>query len=80
MTKTNVNRNLHFNISVPTYLPPKIEETIIGDDGEEIYILANGNTSLKSRYDAMWLPTKGKINTDKKYKGENPDKTKEHYK
>jgi len=54
--------NVHFMPTVPTYKAPAIAETIVNDEGDEVYILENGNTSLKSRYDAIWNPIAGKVN------------------
>lgn len=73
MTKQTINGNLIFHAEVKSYLPPVIVDQFQDDEGEENYILANGNTCLKDRYDQLWLPTKGKCNFDKKYKGENLD-------
>ena len=62
MRKENKNGNLNFHASVPTYLPPKIVDEFIGDDGEKHYALSNGNTTLASRYNSLWNPTPGKVN------------------
>ena len=62
-----------FHADVPTYKQPKVLESYINDEGEKMYILDNGRETLAERYNAMWNPIKGKIITDKKYKGEGLD-------
>ena len=62
-----------FHPAVPTYTQPKVLESYINDEGEKMYILSNGRESLAERYDAIWNPIKGKIITDKKYKGNGLD-------
>ena len=79
MTKETINGSTNFHAQVKTYLPPVIVDQFQDDEGRETYVLANGNTSLKEKYDQIWLPTKGKCNFDKSYKGENPDGTKIPY-
>ena len=76
MTKTNDNGNLNFHATVPTYLPPSIVDTFTDDSGEVNFVLSNGRTTLETAYNQLWRPVRGKINTDKGYKGENKDTTK----
>ncbi|MES2382424.1 MAG: hypothetical protein V4538_15360 [Bacteroidota bacterium] len=78
MNKTTNGNTVTFHPTVRTYQMPKIMEEMIGDDGELHYILDNGNTSLASRYNSLWLPTKGVVNMAAK--APNPDTTKSHYK
>ena len=77
MTKTKENGNLIFHATVKTYLPPIIAHDFIDDDGELNYALSNGNTTLASRYNAVWNPPKGIVNM--KAKGRNPDRTRIEY-
>lgn len=51
---------------------PVIVDTIEGDDGVVSYVLENGNTIPKDRYDSLWLPQKGKIRP-LGYKGKSHD-------
>lgn len=60
-----------------SYTAPKVEEQFTDDDGEVIYVLENGNTIPKIKYDQMWNVPKGAMIHDKKWKGDNPDRTKE---
>lgn len=70
----NVNGNVVFKPHVRTYHQPKVVDEYMDDDGENHYVLDNGNTQLKRLYDSLWHPIKSVINW--KSKGENPDKTK----
>lgn len=58
----NQNGNITFHPQVKTYLPPIISHDFIDDNGELNYALQNGNTTLASRYNAIWNPCKGTIN------------------
>jgi hypothetical protein len=64
---------------VPFHTAPAIKSIFTDKQGNEHYQLANGRSSLKSVYDNLWLPKKGKCNFNKSYKGENPDGTKIPY-
>lgn len=80
MTKTNYNGSVNFHADRKIYSAPIIEESFIDDNGEVIHILSNGNQLSELNYLKHWgQPPKGKIITDKKYKGENPDRTKISY-
>ncbi len=75
MTKgINTHGSVVFIAKVKTYHQPKVVDEYMDDDGENHYILDNGNTQLKRLYDSLWHPIKSVINW--KSKGENPDKTK----
>lgn len=55
-----------------------IAPIVIGDyiENDEVwYVLENGNSILKTKYDSIWHPIKTPI-FPKDYKGENNDKTK----
>lgn len=73
MYKEKKNGSVNFHASVPTYKPPVIVDQFCDDDGELNYVLANGHTSLASRYNSLWHPKPGIINWTSK--GDNPDKT-----
>ncbi len=73
MTKTTTNGNVNFHANVKSYLPPLIVDHFIDDNGEKNYVLANGNTTLESKYNSLWMPVKGIVNM--KGKGDNPDRT-----
>jgi hypothetical protein len=73
-TQTAYGNNVEFKANVKSYTPPLVIDTFMDDDGNENYLLANGNTSLADRYNALWNPKKGVVNNDKKYKGENNNK------
>jgi ABC-type branched-subunit amino acid transport system ATPase component len=49
------------NLQKKTTTAPVIVEEFTNDNAEQCYILENGNTVLKEKYDAMWKPQKGKI-------------------
>ena len=53
---------------------PDIIESFLTDDGEIMHILANGNQQTDVLYMKMWGMPKGKIITDKNYKGPNADR------
>lgn len=78
MTVTTNGQAVNYHANVKTYHKPTVVETYMDDDGDEVYILSNGNTQLSVLYNNLWNPAKTKINW--KSKGENPDKTKSHYK
>ena len=59
---SNENGNVRFFPTVPTYTAPKIAHDFVDDDGELNYALENGNTTLASRYNAIWNPCKGIVN------------------
>jgi len=61
MTKKTVHGSVIFTATVPTYLPPVIIDQFVDDSGELNYILANGNTSLASRYNSVWHPIKNTV-------------------
>jgi uncharacterized Fe-S radical SAM superfamily protein PflX len=77
ITKTNESNshNIHYVGGKQAHTAPVILESFVNDDMEIEHILANGNTTLDTAYMAMWGKPKGIMNLDKKYKGENPDKT-----
>ena len=60
--------------SKPAYTPPLIEHEFVDDNGELNYALKNGNTTLADKYNAIWHPTRSKVNW--KAKAPNPDRTK----
>ena len=62
MYKEKKNGSVNFHASVPTYKPPVIVDQFCDDDGEINYVLANGHTSLASRYNSIWHPAKGIVN------------------
>lgn len=66
MYKEKKNGSVNFHASVPTYKPPVIVDQFCDDDGELVYVLANGNTSLAKLYNNLWNPTKGIINMQSK--------------
>lgn len=76
---TNKDGNVDYKANVPYQTAPAIKSTFTDKQGNEHYQLANGRSSLKSVYDNLWLPKKGKCNFNKSYKGENPDGTKIPY-
>ena len=83
ITHTNVGSPklaVGYKANVKSNTAPEVAEQFIDDEGEVQYILSNGNTQPKLKYDAIWNPKKGIVNTNKMYKGENPDRTKEWYK
>lgn len=59
-------KSIIFKPEVRTYLPPVIVDQFCDDDGELVYVLANGNTSLAKLYNNLWNPTKGIINMQSK--------------
>jgi len=67
MTKQTINGNVNFHASVPTYTQPKVIDNYMDDEGETVYILDNGRTTLKTAYEKLWMPIKGTI--DMKSKG-----------
>lgn len=69
-----------FHPEVPTYKQPRVLESYVNDEGETMLILDNGRETLSERYNAIWNPCKGKVITDKKYKGVNVDTTKAYLK
>jgi hypothetical protein len=70
VTQTEQGRNLvDFKANVKSVTAPVIVDTITGDDGEESYVLENGNTFPKEKYDALWFPSRGKMNLHSKFKG-----------
>ena len=62
MHKENVNGNVIFHPTVKTFLPPVILDQYVDDDGELNYVLTGNRTTLASRYNALWLPTKSAVN------------------
>lgn len=62
MTKKLYPNGITFIPKVPTYTPPVIVDQFCDDDGELNYVLANGHTSLASRYNSIWHPAKGIVN------------------
>lgn len=58
--------NVTFHASVKTWLPPVIVDQFCDDDGELNYVLANGHTSLASRYNSLWHPKPGIVNWNTK--------------
>lgn len=62
MTKTTKNGSTDFHAEVKAHTAPKIVDSFNDDAGEENYVLSNGNTTLASRYNAIWNPCKGTIN------------------
>ena len=64
----------NFHAEVKSFTQPKVLDQYMNDEGETMLILDNGRETLLTRYEAMWNVPKGKIITDKKYKGENCDK------
>lgn len=70
-----INGNVGFSPDVKYHTAPKVVDSFIDDEGEKVLVLANGNTTLESRYNALWNPLKGKVKPEH-YKGENPDRTK----
>jgi hypothetical protein len=70
-THTPQGNNVEFKASVKCYTAPVVIDTFMDDEGNENYLLANGNTSLADRYNALWNPKKGIVNNNIKYKGEN---------
>lgn len=77
--KTQFGRSIQkdYRPQVPYHTAPKIECETTNEDGEAVYVLANGNTIPVVKYDSMWKKAKGVVNRDKKYKGDNPDKTRD---
>jgi len=74
MTKESKNGVVNFHPYRKLYTAPEIDESYMNDNGEMIHILKNGNELSENNYVLHWGIPKGKIVTDKKYKGENPDK------
>ena len=62
----------NYHAEVKTWVAPRIEESYMNDEGEIVHILANGNTSLATKYAAMWGVPKTKIHP-KGYKGKDLD-------
>lgn len=54
----------------PYFTPPEVIDSILDDDGNTQYVLANGNTVSEIRYNAIWHPVKLKQATPDK----NPSK------
>lgn len=54
-------RSVDFRADVKTYNKPAIVDTITNDEGIEVYVLENGNTFPKEKYDAIWNPVKGVV-------------------
>jgi len=77
MHTTTTNGNVNFHADRKIYRQPIICESFIDDDGNENYILDNGNTTLASRYLELWKPIKTAVQW--KSKGDNPDRTKIPY-
>ena len=61
VTKTKKGKTIVLIVERKAYTAPQIEQEIMQDDGEMVYILKNGNTQLKNSYDAMWGQPKGTI-------------------
>lgn len=74
MTKTVTNGSTNFHADRKIYVAPAIDESYMNDAGDIIHILHNGNEISDNNYVKHWgSPAKGKIITDRKYKGENLD-------
>ena len=73
MTKTTINGNTTFHPECKCYTAPKVLESFIDDNGDKVLVLANGNTTLETRYNSLWNPLKGKVKNEH-YKGLNPDR------
>lgn len=74
---TSKDGNVDYKPTVPYNVAPKILDEVVMDDGELHYVLDNGRTSLASRYNSLWHPTKQIVNWNAK--GDNPDRTKIPY-
>ncbi len=66
-----ITPSVDYRATVKSNTAPDILDSYINDDGELVYVLANGNEALSVKYDAIWNPPKSAI---KPYsKGENPN-------
>ena len=74
MTKTTINGVQTFRPDVKANYKPAIVDSFMDDTGEKILVLDNGRETTETRYNALWMPSKGIINW--KSKGENPDSRK----
>ena len=79
-TGSSNNHEVSFRANRKENYAPVIVESFLDDDGNTQHILASGNQMSDISYMANWGKPKGVINWDLKYKGENPDKTKDFYK
>ena len=65
MTKKIINHNgsisVEYKANVPFHTAPKIESVFTDDEGNDNYILLNGNTTLVEKYNALWGMPKGQI-------------------
>jgi len=78
-SKRGVDGKGYHSVDFKPEVKMNIAPVIVGEyeeDGNRWYALANGNTSLADTYDKWWNPAKGKVHSNKFYKGLNPDKTK----
>lgn len=69
-TQHQTYREEQFMSSKPVHTAPPIDH----EEGD-IYVLKNGNTILKEKYDSMWFPKRTKVKPYN-HKGDNPHKTK----
>ncbi len=67
--------NISFRGNRAIHIAPLVADVITDEEGVMQYVLENGNLFPAEKYDVLWNPPKGIIITDKKYKGDNPDKT-----
>jgi hypothetical protein len=59
--KNNISGSVDYKAEKKSYTAPVVVDEILSDDGEELYVLENGNTIPKLRYDSMWKVPKNKI-------------------
>ena len=79
-TGSSNSHEVGYKANRPAHYAPVIVESFEDDEGNIQHILASGNQMSDLCYMAMWGKPKGVVNRDLKYKGENPDKTKDFYK
>jgi hypothetical protein len=71
-TNTSASHNVDFKTNKPAYTAPVISESYVNEEGNTMHILTNGNEISDDNYMKMWGRPKGKIITNKNYKGTNP--------
>jgi len=73
MLKTTTHGNTNFIPEVKAYRPPVIVDSFTDDSGELQYVLANGNVTPATMYNALWNPPKGIVKGKFETKGDRID-------